>query len=362
VVFYFCVLLTNTTKILINFLFVSLINTTKMLLARYGVEGGQVLDGGCEVCTWWRDIAALRREPWFGDNSSRSIENKNCTSFWSDVWVGGVSLRSRFSRLFDLAEFKGETVSKVCQLGWGIEGDAWRWRRRLFAWEEEQAGELTILLQNVNLQVDKDDMWHWFLENSRVYSVRSAYHFLRAQPLGSTMVAPSSLWNKDIPLKVVLFAWRLFRDRLSTKDNLFRHGVIDHDSRMCVSGVGSLKNSSHLIMHCRGFGLVWNFIYRWIGISMVTPCYVVDHFNQFTYAGGGAKTQRSIMQVLWFATVWEIWKERNNRVFNAKECSILEVVDKIKALSYVWLKAKFTSLPLNFHGWWLSPLTLLGTT
>jgi len=60
---------------------------------------------------------------------------------------------------------------------------------------------------------------------------------------------------------------------------------------------------------------------------MVTPCYVVDHFNRFTYAGGEAKARQSIMQVLWFATMWEIWKKINNRIFNAKECSILQVVD-----------------------------------
>jgi len=68
------------------------------------------------------------------------------------------------------------------------------------------------------------------------------------------------------------------------------------------------------------------------------------------------------MQVLWFATMWEIWKERNNMIFNAKECSILQVVDKIKALFFMWLKAKFVSLPFNFHGWWLNPLAILGTT
>jgi len=57
------------------------------------------------------------------------------------------------------------------------------------------------------------------------------------------------------------------------------------------------------------------------------------------------------MQVLWFATVWEIWKERNNMLFNGKEFSILKVVDKIKSFSFMWLKAKFASLPLNYHGW-----------
>jgi len=78
---------------------------------------------------------------------------------------------------------------------------------------------------------------------------------------------------------------------------------------------------------------------------------VGDHFNQFTALGGLARARQSILQVLWFATSWEIWKETNNRIFNDKQCSILQVVNKIKSLSFLWLKAKFPSLPLNYHGW-----------
>lgn len=138
-----------------------------------------------------------------------------------------------------------------------------------------------------------------------------------------------------IPLKIVLFVWHLFRDRLPTKDNLFRRGVIGADLRMCVSGCGSLETSSHLLFHCNTFGYFWYYIYRWFGISSATPYSVTDHFTQFIYAAGGAKAGQSIMQMLWFATVWKIWKERNNMIFNAKECSIIQVVDKIKSLSFM---------------------------
>jgi len=42
-------------------------------------------------------------------------------------------------------------------LGGRVEGEAWRWRQRLFAWEGELVEELRLLLQNVTLQVDKRD-------------------------------------------------------------------------------------------------------------------------------------------------------------------------------------------------------------
>jgi len=95
------------------------------------------LDGGRSASAWWRAIAALRREEWFKSHVGRLVGNGKQIFFWSDVWVGGVSFRERFSRLFELVVDKWVSVYNMCQLGWGEYGEAWKWRRRLFAWEEE---------------------------------------------------------------------------------------------------------------------------------------------------------------------------------------------------------------------------------
>ena len=108
--------------------------------------------------------------------------------------------------------------------------------------------EFILLLHSVTLQVDRIDRWLWSLETSHVYSVRSAYNLLTFQPSTVSRVAVSSLWNKDIPLKVVLFAWRLFRDRLPINDNLLRRGVIHYDAHLCVTGCGSVENLDHLFL------------------------------------------------------------------------------------------------------------------
>jgi len=62
---------------------------------------------------------------------------------------------------------------------------------------------------------------------------------------------------------------------------------------------------------------------------MVIPFVVGDHFNQFTIAGGVARARQSILPIIWFATTWEIWKERNNRLFNEKKCSVMQVGYKL---------------------------------
>lgn len=182
------------------------------------------------------------KEGWFSDHVSRSVENGKHTLFCSDVLVGGVSFKDRFSRLFDMSLFKGVSVFDMCQLGWGEDGGAWKWWRRLFTWEGELVGELSLLLPNVILQVEKDDRWHWNLESTHAFSVRSAYKFLSNHHHVAATVAKKSLCHKDISLKVVFFVWCLFRDRLPTKDNLLHHGVIDNDSQLCVWWLGFFGN------------------------------------------------------------------------------------------------------------------------
>ena len=91
----------------------------RVMSAHYGVEGGHVVDGDRDASSWWRDITTLRREDWFDDQISCAVGNGKLTSFWSDVWVGGVAFRERFSGLFDLSLFKEVSVFDMCQLGWG---------------------------------------------------------------------------------------------------------------------------------------------------------------------------------------------------------------------------------------------------
>jgi len=322
----------------------------RVLTVRYSVEDGRLCEGGRDVSVWWRDICTLRVDGWFHSHVSRSIGDGKNTLFWTDVWVGGVSLRDKFNRLYDLSMLKGELVFAMCTLGWGNEGASWSWRRRLFAWEEELVGELRLLLQNVTLQVTREDRWLWSLGTSSIYIVRSAYNFLNDQFPIENAVPVSSLWHKDVPLKVVLFAWHLFCDRLSTKDNLFRRRVLDIEAQICVGGCGLVETSSHLFLHCNLFCSVWNYIFQWLGVSAVVPVAVVDHFIQFSYIAGAAKSRRLILQGIWFATTWKIWKERNNKIFNAHKSSIMQVVDKIKSVIFRWLKVKFASLPFNYHG------------
>jgi len=136
----------------------------------------------------------------------------------------------------------------------------------------------------------------------------------------ASTVALKVLWHKDVPLKVILFARHLIRDRLPTKDNLFRRGVIASDARVCIGGCGSLETSPRLFLHCGFFGEVWHFIHRWLGVCLAIPSEPANYLNQFGAVSGNCyEPRQSILLLIWYATMWEIWKERDNMIFNGKK-------------------------------------------
>ena len=67
----------------------------------------------------------------------RKVGDGGNTLFWSHRWCGGSPFSVRFRRLFDLAENKTISVAEMFSLGVEQGGEGWRWRHRLWAWEEE---------------------------------------------------------------------------------------------------------------------------------------------------------------------------------------------------------------------------------
>jgi hypothetical protein len=143
--------------------------------------------------------------------------------------------------------------------GWGLGGESWSWRRRLWAWEEEMLEECRLLLANVSVQSNVFDRWQWDPDTHEGYTVKGAYKCLTI-PVDPTFCATDKLvWHKKVPLKVSIVAWRLLKDRLPTKRNLQRRGALQGTSNTCVSGRGMVETTSHLffiVMSLVLFGII----------------------------------------------------------------------------------------------------------
>jgi len=107
----------------------------------------------------------------------------------------------QFRRLYELCVNKHSTVEEMFVLGWGEEGDAWQWRRRLWDWEEELVGECRTLLATIVLQVMIPDCWRWRLDDSGCYSVRSAYELMTTDNSITVDVTADMIWHRHVPLR-----------------------------------------------------------------------------------------------------------------------------------------------------------------
>jgi hypothetical protein len=135
---------------------------------------------------------------------------------------------------------------------------------------------------------------------------------------------------------------------------------IQKDAQSCVSGCGVIESADHLFLHCDVFGQVWQLVHLWLGVSSVNPLTISDHYLQFGISLGIAKSRCSFMYLIWFASTWVIWKERNARIFCAKENIPSQLLENIKLLSFSSFKAYYVTSYYSFHDWCQNPFNCLG--
>jgi hypothetical protein len=101
-------------------------------------------------------------------------------------------------------------------------------------------------------------------------------------------------------------------------------------------------------------------VLHWLGISSVLGGELRQHFFQFIHMAGLPRVTHAYLRVIWFASVWVIWKERNNRVFNNAASASSTLLEKVKLNSFLWMKSKQAAFSYSFHDWWQNPLLCMG--
>ena len=269
----------------------------KVLVARYGVADGGLEDGGRSCSSWWWEIVRIRdgigegREGWFSACVRRRVGDESETDFWRDCWCGNVPFCEPFRQLYDLTVNKVITVRTMFLLGVDVGGEAWQWRRRLWAWEENLVEECMTLLLTVSLQKSSIDRWLWLPDQGGGYSVRGVYGMLTSQEHPQLHPNMELIWHKQVPLKVSILAWRLLRDRLPTKANLANRGIIPLEAWLCVTSCGHVEDVNHMFLSCPTFDALWLLVRACLGVERVDSQHISDHFLQFIHYAGGLKSR-----------------------------------------------------------------------
>jgi hypothetical protein len=124
--------------------------------------------------------------------------------------------------------------------------------------------------------------WLWWYDPGSGYGVRCVDNLLTRR-VAPAVEMTDLIWYKQVPLKVSVFAWRLLRNRLPTRDNLVRRHIIPHDAQLCVTGCGGVETAHHMFLSCPVLASLWCLVRNWVGISSADPFQIQDHFVQFVH-------------------------------------------------------------------------------
>jgi hypothetical protein len=312
---------------------------------------------------WWKDVRDLEKcidvSKGLEELIVRKVGNGLSTRFWRDVWLGDSALCVKFPRLFSLSSQIDARIGDLFLLEGESRSWSFIWRRSLFLWEEDLVSQLLVLLDSVLLSFE-EDRWCWKLNPVDGFSVKSAFEFLGELEIDINSSAFEleifeKIWESSAPSKVIVLSWRLLYDRLPTKDNLRLRGVVHNpmDGNCCWCNLRP-ETSNHLFLHCSVAHRVWCEIFKWLGVVVVMPANSFHLFDCFSEAGVNKKSRKGL-RLVWHTAIWELWRARNNLIFNNIREEPMDIVEGIKVLSWRWSVDQLNIPPCLFYEWVWDP-------
>jgi hypothetical protein len=132
-----------------------------------------------------------------------------------------------------------------------------------------------------------------------------------------------------IPLKTKKIGWYLRRGVILTKNNLVKWNW--KGNTQCVF-CHQDETINHLFFNCRFARTIWSLIQ--VASSLYPPTSVANIFGNWLY--GIDLRFRRLIRVGALAIIWSLWLCRNDKVFNDKNYSLLQVIYRCTSILCLW--------------------------
>lgn len=312
----------------------------RVIFAKYGKAKGGWCTNICNKahgCSFWKGIMLFK--VFFDNNVRYTVGRGDRILFWDHRWCGDVALKERFPNLSLATRTKNCTVAELAvpdvgRMAWDLEP-----RRRLTEVEVCEAAQLMCLLESVVLTQSEDD--RFWGDGSQNFSAKTVSKSLEEKrrlenQLGVTEFPVHRVWKaRFVPPKVAFFTWTLLRGRVLTIDKLRKRGM-PLINRCCFCKREE-ESSTHLFVECSHTQGVWEFFWKSlygigiIGLSLIERLKQVGGLD-LSHIG------RLYSEVVFHALVWQIWLERNRRMFEGKERPFHQMINDVKELVWSWTR------------------------
>ncbi|GKV16062.1 hypothetical protein SLEP1_g26767 [Rubroshorea leprosula] len=160
--------------------------------------------------------------------------------------------------------------------------------RNLYEWEVDDVVELQKRIENVKIAEGDLDRWEWTHDKGGQYSTKSAYSLLTRErvELNEEKIY-KRIWNPILPSKISAFNWQLLLDKIPTKANLLRRGIIKEVTETkCALCNDEEEDATHLFLNCKIARWTWKACSKWWGSKMMVNR---DCWNTFQLLGRNTK-------------------------------------------------------------------------
>ncbi|GKA66100.1 RNA-directed DNA polymerase, eukaryota, reverse transcriptase zinc-binding domain protein [Tanacetum coccineum] len=214
-------------------------------------------------------LSVLRTKPQRAELLSQIIYNGAPIRFWDDVWCGNTPLKTSFPRVHMLDTDKGcFVVNRISNPDW----TSLLRRSPRGGIEANQFSSLQNLIKDVKLS-DHRDTWTWIPDIAKGFSVASVRQLIDScLSVGNPQ---ATRWIQAIPIKVNVFLWRLFLNKLPSRVNLDKKGI-DLDSLLCPVCNEDVETVNHLFFSCDMAKDLWSLLARWWGLDIPVCSTILD--------------------------------------------------------------------------------------
>jgi hypothetical protein len=247
---------------------------------------------------WWKEIFKLT--PIYRGITKVTIGNGSTVLFWKDNWEDGIH-SDTYPRAFSFVNNEDASVQDF--LTANSLADNFYLPLSPQAMEETRALQLAVA--HVQMEPSNNDKWS-YVWGSDVYSPKSFYQycFRELQP----HITFSWLWKiKCIP-KMKFFCWLILTDRLNTRNMLRRrHYTLNSGYNCLLCASPPEETIEHLLFHCDFSTECWSTL----NISWQQTggrCQIIEQ--------GKSQWTGPMFMEIFIVAAWNIWKERNNLLFN----------------------------------------------
>lgn len=231
----------------------------------------------------------------------------------------------------------------------GWKDDGWKWGDLGIPDSVEEEPDLLDQLNILKGRLESFDGWKegkdsvvWLGTSDRTFSVASCYDMYEKSrlyfgPPNKDAEAFGLLWESVIPFKIKAFGWRLFHDRLPTKDMLVVRGLsFSLDEVKCKFCGNILETRDHLFFGCLVVKNIWSAIAFWVGKGDYFEEGCLANFMDWHSFFHRSSVEKLKLDIVWFATIWCIWGMRNAICFRQEQWNVNNTVWNIKLMVWRW--------------------------